>query len=47
MVIVGKERSNAQFAGLKAMNIDQLDLQRKKQTQKIILSQNVLVEVKL
>jgi len=44
MAIAGKEQPNVQFAGLKAMNIVQPVLQQKNQTQKIILSQNVLVE---
>jgi len=47
MAIAGKEQPSVQFAEQNVKNIDQVDLQRKNQAQKIILSPNVLVEIKL
>jgi hypothetical protein len=44
MAIAGKEQPSVQFAEQNVKNIDRPALQRKNQAQKIILSQNVLVE---
>jgi hypothetical protein len=44
MAIAGKEQPSVQFAEQNVKNIDQVDLQRKNQAQKIILFPNVLAE---